>query len=128
MVVVGDPNADIELMDFFLAVPPPPPPPLLLNATDIGASSDFFSRILMPIVFSLSWLWYIATNALRFGRPLVVVFAVVDADADVAVGAADRATDFLLDSIAIANDFGFPPDGDFLTTELGDIDDTSTCR
>lgn len=110
LAVPGDPSAGIVVTDFFFVVPIL----LLLIAIEIGASTDFFKRILMPIVFSLNWLWYIATSALRFGRPLEVFVAVVTFD---------RPTDFLLDSIAIANDLGFPPDGDFLTTEVGDTDD-----
>lgn len=99
----------------------------------------------MPIVFSLSWLWYIATSALRFGRPLVLfvgVGAAVDdttfatavgtaaaaaaAAAEYALSLFDRPADFLFDSFkAIAKDFGLPPPetGDFLV-HVDDLGDT----
>lgn len=97
---------------------------LLPNSDEIGASIDFFKRILMPIVFSLSWLWYIATNALRFGRPLeFFVVAGAVAAADDVFSLFDRPADFLFDSFrAIANDFGLPPPetGDFFNqVDLG---------
>lgn len=81
-----------------------------------------------------------ATNALRFGRPLVP-FTGVGAPADdatfapsVAAAAEDAlslfdrpAIDFLFDSFkAIANDFGLPPPetGDFLIHDEDDLGET----